>query len=164
MRNLSVSYILRTLGREWTQGSRWARWGSLLKAAEKGPEEFVTPTQNSPAPSTPGVTRGGGRDAPSSPEGLQAAEAPTSLTLMMTASFPTPLRMLYQIPEGRREAEFRDPRTWLSETPAGGLASAGLALSGARSEAWGCRVLEWGVRGSLADDRARGLGRLISCL
>ena len=35
-------------------------------------------------------------------------EVPTALTLMMTASFPTPLRMLYQIPgRGAKQHRFK---------------------------------------------------------
>ena len=48
----------------------------------------------------------GGDQLPEGPPICAAAQpvaVPTSLTLMMTASFPTPLRILYQIPGGGAE-------------------------------------------------------------
>lgn len=164
MRNFFVSYIFRILGREWIQGLRWVRWGSLFKVVEKGLEEFVIFIQNSFVFSIFGVIRGGGRDVFSFSEGFQAVEVSTLFTLMMTVSFSTFLRMLYQIFEGRREVEFRDFRIWFLEISVGGLAGVGLVFFGVWLEARGCRVFGGVVRGSLVDDRVRGLGRFISCL
>lgn len=45
--------------------------------------------------------------SPASTSIQQRPTPPMSLTLMMTASFPTPLRILYQIPGGEEKHSFK---------------------------------------------------------
>lgn len=104
-----------------------------------------------------GCTQAGGRDLPSS-SGRDARPVaaqpglllvPTSLTLIMTASFPTPLRILYQIPGGK------ETHRWIMLLP--------LTLSLRLALFWGCgqtlesgELFSGGTWGSQAD---RSLGK-----
>lgn len=104
-------------GEEGDLGAKVGAAEGIAQGCGERLKSCVIPARNSPHSSAePGGTPSAGLPKTAGGDQLprrgpvcvaaQPVEVPTSLTLMMTASFPTPLRILYQIP-GRRAKKHR---------------------------------------------------------